>query len=192
MEDIKVWSAVTGALIEDVTITAHYDRWEYDVKTSKSTKLIWYLYDIEKNLVYTYEPESLATHHSGTFGGYIPSGEDGYIHLKAVSSEGDMEWWPSEDEMYKLERPATTENQPPSQPINVSPSDGATGIGLTPTLSSSSFSDPDIGDTHATSQWQVTTTSGDYSSPIFDSSDSPSNLNQLTIPSTTLSYSTTY
>jgi hypothetical protein len=51
-------------------------------------------------------------------------------------------------------------NQAPYQPSNVSPADGATGISLTGTAQSSAFSDPDAGDTHAASQWQMTTTAG--------------------------------
>ena len=94
-----------GPIIEDVTITVYYGSWEYDVKTSVGTRITWYLYDINKNLVHTYEEtEYWSTNHGGTFGGYIPSGEDGYIHLKAVSRDGDVDWWPSEDEMYKIER----------------------------------------------------------------------------------------
>ncbi|MBA7642277.1 hypothetical protein ES703_49966 [subsurface metagenome] len=42
---------------------------------------------------------------SGRFGGYIPHGEDGYIHLKVVSQDGDIEWWPSESEKYRINRP---------------------------------------------------------------------------------------
>jgi len=83
-------------------------------------------------------------------------------------------------------------NQPPNQPSNVLPSDGATGVELTPTLKSSAFSDPNPGDVHAASQWQITTIHGDYSSPIFDSGTDTVNLIQISIPSGTLSYSTTY
>lgn len=94
-----------GPIIEDVMITVYYDSWEYDVKTSTGTRITWYLYDINKNLVHTYEEtEYWSTNHGGIFGGYIPSGENGYIHLKAVSRNGDVDWWPSEDEMYKIER----------------------------------------------------------------------------------------
>ena len=49
---------------------------------------------------------------------------------------------------------------PPNTPTNVSPSAGATGVSLTPTLSSSAFSDPDAGDTHGSSYWMVTGPSG--------------------------------
>lgn len=83
-------------------------------------------------------------------------------------------------------------NEPPDQPSNISPSDGATGISLTFTLSSSSFSDSDERDTHAASQWQITTTPENYSSPVFDSGEDTDNLTSITISSGTLAYSTTY
>ena len=82
--------------------------------------------------------------------------------------------------------------QPPHQPNNISPSDGSTNISLTPTLESSAFFDPDTGDTHTASHWQITTISGDYSSPVFDSGADSSNLTSITIPSGILWYSTTY
>jgi hypothetical protein len=81
-------------------------------------------------------------------------------------------------------------NQPPNQPRNRSPEDGTMGVGGKPTLQSSAFSDPDINDSHATSRWQITTTSGDYSSPVFDTNTDNSNLTSVTVP--TLKYSTTY
>ncbi|MFC2000335.1 leucine-rich repeat domain-containing protein, partial [Chloroflexota bacterium] len=83
-------------------------------------------------------------------------------------------------------------NQSPDQPVNMSPSSGATGVSLMPTLQSSAFSDPDAGDTHAASQWQITTTSGDYSSPVYDSSTDSSNLTAISIPLGRLIYGKTY
>jgi PKD repeat protein len=85
-----------------------------------------------------------------------------------------------------------TVNRWPSQPTNVSPANGAIGVRLTPTLQSSPFFDPDAGDTHAASQWQITATSGDYSSPVLDSGTNSPNLTSLTVPSGILNYSTTY
>jgi Leucine-rich repeat (LRR) protein len=81
-------------------------------------------------------------------------------------------------------------NQTPIQPGNISPANGAVGVILTPTLQSSAFSDLDTCDTHAASQWQVTITSGNYSSPVFDSGTNAPNLTSITVPS--LSYSKTY
>jgi Tfp pilus assembly protein PilX len=82
--------------------------------------------------------------------------------------------------------------KPPDQPANVSPADGSSSISLTPTLQSSPFSDPDTGDTHAASQWQITTTPGDYTVPVFDIGADLSNLASITIASGLLSSSTTY
>ena len=82
--------------------------------------------------------------------------------------------------------------QPPHQPSNISPAEGASRLSLIPTLQSSAFFDPDSGDTHAASQWQITTTSGDYSSPVFDSGKDNSNLTSIAIRSGVLGYSTTY
>jgi len=85
-------------------------------------------------------------------------------------------------------------NNSPAQPSNVSPTDGATGVSLTPALQSSDFLDFYTygGDTHAASRWQITATPGDYSSPVFDSDTDTSNLTSITIPSGILDYATTY
>ncbi len=83
-------------------------------------------------------------------------------------------------------------NQGPSQPSNTSPTDGAIGVSLTPMLSSSAFSDPDAGDTHAASQWQMITSPWDYASPAFDSGTDTKNLTGITVPSGKLAYSTLY
>jgi len=83
-------------------------------------------------------------------------------------------------------------NQPPNQPNNVAPANGAAGVNLTPVLQSSAFSDLNAGDFHLASQWQVRGASGSYSSPVFDSSIDNSNLTSIAIPLGTLNYSTTY
>jgi hypothetical protein len=80
----------------------------------------------------------------------------------------------------------------PRQPLNVSPPNGATTATLTPTLQSSAFSDPDAGDTHVASQWQITTIADNYSSPVFDSGTDASNLTSITVPSEKLDYSIPY
>jgi chitodextrinase len=85
--------------------------------------------------------------------------------------------------------PATTENHPPDRPLCVAPEDGATNVSTTPTLESSAFHDPDIGDSQAASQWQITTTSSDYQEPTVDRLDS---LTSIIFPDETLSPETTY
>jgi hypothetical protein len=83
-------------------------------------------------------------------------------------------------------------NNPPDTPANISPTDGADGIKLEPTLASSSFSDPNIDDTHAASQWQITATPDDYASPVFDSGTNATNLTSVNITSGVLNWSNTY
>jgi len=85
---------------------------------------------------------------------------------------------------------AAPSNQSPSKPSNVSPVNAATGLALTPTLQSSAFSDPNVGDTHAASHWQLRTSFGSYLSPVYDSSTDTSHLTSMEAPA--LSYSTTY
>ena len=105
----------------------------------------------------------------------------------AIGSDGTIYVGSGDRKLY-----AIGANQSPHQPSNILPADGATVISLVPTLKSSAFSDPDSRDTHAASQWQITTTSGDYSSPVFDSSPVTPILIQFTVPSESLSYYITY
>lgn len=72
-------------------------------------------------------------------------------------------------------------NHSPDQPSNISPANAATEVSVTPTLQASAFSDPDAQDTHAASQWQMRTSSGSYSAPLFDRTEVVSNLTQYTV-----------
>jgi len=85
--------------------------------------------------------------------------------------------------------PVTTENHPPDRPVCVAPEDGARNVSATPTLEASDFHDPDVGDSQAASQWQITTTPGDYQDPVVDRVES---LNSATVSAKTLSLDTTY
>ncbi len=86
----------------------------------------------------------------------------------------------------------TTLNRRPNQPTGVYPPDCSGGISLTPILQSSDFSDPDSGDTHAASEWRVTTTPGDYTEPVFLSTEDTSSLTQIAIGSGHLVGNATY
>jgi len=83
-------------------------------------------------------------------------------------------------------------SSPPDQPVLVSPTDGAFAVSLQPALQSSEFSDPDSGDTHAASQWQITATLADYGAPVFDSGTDDVNLTQIGVEPGVLSDNTTY
>lgn len=93
---------------------------------------------------------------------------------------------------WSIETSFTTLNTAPNQPTNTLPTDEATDISVTPNLESSAFSDFDIGDTHTASQWQITATTDDYSSTVYDSGVDTSNKTSITIPSDTLDYETEY
>lgn len=130
--------------------------------------------------------ENLVASHSVSLSGLTASTTYHY-RVKSKDSSGNQAV--SEDRTFST---TSVPNQPPNQPSNVSPTDGATDVGLTTTLTCSAFSDPDAGDTHAASQWQITTTSGDYSSPVFDSSTDATNLASIITPLGTLDNATTY
>ena len=70
----------------------------------------------------------------------------------------------------------------PATPVNISPASGETDIGLTHEFVGSAFSDADVGNTHYASQWQISTTTGVYTSPVFDSGVDISNLTTNIIP----------
>jgi len=102
-----------------------------------------------------------------------------------AANDGTVSGLSGEDEV-------AIQNSPASPPINLLPADGATCVSLTPTLGSSAFSDPDAGDTHAASQWQITAAAGNYSSLVFDSGIDISNLIDITIAPGVLNSSTAY
>ncbi len=82
-------------------------------------------------------------------------------------------------------------NVQPNTPSCSSPADGATAVSLTPTLENSVFSDPDAGDTHQATQWQVDDDS-DFSSPVWDYEDTDSDKSTETVPAGLLSDAITY
>ncbi|OHB65643.1 MAG: hypothetical protein A2Y76_04445 [Planctomycetes bacterium RBG_13_60_9] len=86
---------------------------------------------------------------------------------------------------------APTANRPPYAPQGTYPANGTVGELLTPTLQSSVFSDPDPGNVHGASQWQVDDDS-DFSSPVWDEQDTDSDKTSQAVPSAKLSYSTAY
>ena len=75
---------------------------------------------------------------------------------------------------------------PPATPSNTSPSNGATGVSLTPTLTASAFSDPQSL-AFAAAQWRVL----NGATVTYDTGTSTASTTR-TIPASTLTYSTTY
>ena len=108
-----------------------------------------------------------------------------YWQVRHQDNNGLWSPWSSETSF-------TTQNRPPNQPSCVSPEDGTSGIALSPTLRSSAFSDPDVGDSHSASQWRITATSGDWSSPVFDTGADSFGLRQVTMEPGRLNGNTIY
>jgi Ser-Thr-rich glycosyl-phosphatidyl-inositol-anchored membrane family protein len=82
-------------------------------------------------------------------------------------------------------------NTEPNRPSCTSPADGAGNLPLTPTLSSSSFADPDIGDSHKATGWQVATDSS-FNNLVWDYTDTDSSKTSEAVALGKLSPSTTY
>lgn len=82
-------------------------------------------------------------------------------------------------------------NRQPDTPSGTSPANGATGQSLTPTLTASAFSDPDVGQTHAASLW-IVDDNADWSSPVYATGETASYKTSLTIPAGTLSANKKY
>jgi len=95
------------------------------------------------------------------------------------------------DDTASLSAAITNANEPPGKPTGSAPVDGATAVILTPTLESSVFSDPDAGDTHAATQWQMDDDSG-FPSPVWDYSDTDADKTRQAVPPGTLSYNAVY
>ena len=81
---------------------------------------------------------------------------------------------------------------PPNQPSNALPMDWAAGVSPSVTLTVGAFSDPDPGDFHIASRWQIRMVSGSYTAPIFDSGETATCLTNILIPWGTLQPGTTY
>ena len=81
-------------------------------------------------------------------------------------------------------------NNPPATPGNVSPANAAPNQPVTPTLQASAFSDPDSGDTHAASQWQVLNEAGTV--VVANSGTDTVNKVSWTVPGGKLDYGSNY
>ncbi len=100
-----------------------------------------------------------------------PRGFDGSVEPRGDGSDYDI----GADEFT-----AILANHRPHKPINLSPANGEAGVPFRPTLESSAFSDPDTGDFHTATHWQIDNNS-DFSSPEYDSGTDFSNLTIITL-----------
>ncbi|MDY6856515.1 MAG: hypothetical protein SWO11_17790 [Thermodesulfobacteriota bacterium] len=76
-----------------------------------------------------------------------------------------------------------SDNTPSDQSVLSSRTDGASNISLTPTLQTATFCDPDSGDTHGATRWQISKTNGDFSESemVFDET-STTDLTSFIVP----------
>ncbi len=81
-------------------------------------------------------------------------------------------------------------DQPPNTPSNTSPANNATGQSVAPTLSASSFTDPDAGDTQAAAEWVVARVSDN--AIVYDSGADTTDLTSITLPAGALANSVAY
>lgn len=79
------------------------------------------------------------------------------------------------------------DNRPPEAPEALAPTDGIT-VGLTPMLDASSFYDPEPGDTHAASHWQLTRFDDGFGQALLDTQTVATT--QLHVPPGMLVYTT--
>ncbi|KPJ76557.1 MAG: hypothetical protein AMJ54_11100 [Deltaproteobacteria bacterium SG8_13] len=81
-------------------------------------------------------------------------------------------------------------NHAPDRPVATVPGDGQANLPLAPVLQTESFHDPDTGDTHLFTHWQVSKGS-DFANPVF-SLQSGVHLTSLPLPESLLDGSMTY
>ncbi|MBM4444658.1 MAG: hypothetical protein FJ020_05055 [Chloroflexi bacterium] len=121
----------------------------------------------------------------------VPGGKlsDNTTYFWHVRHQDSQEAWSD----WSPQTSFSTLNHQPAQPANVAPSDIATEISLNPTLQSSAFSDPDASDSHAATQWRITATADNYTSPAFDTTTTDSaKLTQIAVPGGKLVDNTVY
>lgn len=82
-----------------------------------------------------------------------------------------------------------TTGTPPTTPTITSPADGATSVGLTPTIIGSAYSDPAL-NTQTDAQFQVLASDG--ATVVWDSGSSLGAVNLIAVPGAILNYSTVY
>lgn len=119
-------------------------------------------------------------------GSSLASNTTYYWKTRAIDVDGSNTWSDTQAAPFSF----TTLNNAPSTPTNTTPGVGVTAVSFTPTLTASSFSDPDTGDTQSASQWQIATDSG-FSNIVWDTGTTGPASNTTTV-SYSLNIGTTY
>ena len=141
-------------------------------------------------IAYRYTSSDTTTASTTWYNTYSNVPADRYLFVETSLNRGSYTQTPPA--LSSLSIQYSEPNIDPDTPTNTTPTNGSTGsVATSTTLTASAFSDTD-GGTHSSSQWLVTATSSDYTSTIYDSGTDNANLTSITIPSTTLSNTTTY
>jgi hypothetical protein len=109
-----------------------------------------------------------------------------------VQVSDDSDWVKAQNRSHSesLALTMASPNSPPDKPSLNFPSDGATGVSLTPTLRTGEFSDPNRGDTHLKTEWDIST-EADFSATVLQRT-SATHLTSLPLPQFILREGTTY
>ena len=124
--------------------------------------------------------------------GIVDYGATYYWHVRYQDSTGAWSEWSDETSF------TVVVNMPPSTPVNVQPAHQAADLSLTPVLTASAFSDYDVSayaalsDSHMASQWQLRSSSGTYTSPVWDSGQESAAATSIEVPAGKLRSGTVY
>lgn len=144
--------------------------------------------------------------YSNRFGDFQPSGNGVYSFKISVQNENGISATPDEHvtsytprSIAPFTRKSATyllitglpENVPPARPTNTAPGNGSLQVPLNPILGASGFSDENATDTHKSSEWRISDTASDYSSPAWTQASSTS-LTSISVPVDSLMHSKTY
>ncbi|MCK5686206.1 carboxypeptidase regulatory-like domain-containing protein, partial [bacterium] len=183
---VAVTPTITGTAFSDVISGHQRSCWEiFDSATLSPTSRVWYKYNETVNLENIVVNSTNGTFENSLVGQTLLVNNTQYwVRVKYFNDIDASSTWAVESNFITM---ATL--LPPNKPSIVSPTAGEINIAINPDVSSSVFSDPDIGETHLQSDWEV------YNSSVINSvnrvwfklSDT-ANLTSITISDTNGTY----
>jgi hypothetical protein len=118
----------------------------------------------------------------------LEEGATYYWRVKFYDDYGGESVW---SDAYSFATAVSTDNNPPDQAELSSPQDNSIDIITTPTLETDGFSDPDEGDSHALTRWQMSS-QADFSVIVFEQPSSTDLTSIVVSDESKLSYGETY
>jgi hypothetical protein len=111
-----------------------------------------------------------------------------YWRVKFSDEYGGESFW---SDAYSFTTAVKPANNPPDQPVLFLPENDSTDVPTTPTLETESFLDPDDGDSHALTRWQISS-QGDFSVVVLDQTSGTDLTSTVVSHESPLSYGETY